>query len=299
MLLPVWCSSGISETVRQRFMPNFSERSGCAQPSTPQKTELREATRNQLFNRLRPAIEAQGRYILYTLRGLHYSDEYRAFLNLLRSEFLGQALFGSFEPGSGERLILDLFRSEPFNRVYDLIEFILENFPFVEDHKERVTDSWNQLFRSEIIAYQVVKDRVVPIPAQIEGIAIETALDTEVQRARHHISRALKELSGRPVPDTNAVIRDVIDGLEAFCKHHCGSDEHDLREAIRRLAERFGVHPQLKEAMSKLSDFANAAGIRHPKPDTQQQPLEVAVFVLTMCSAFITFIDSAAAHAQA
>jgi hypothetical protein len=137
MLLTVWRSSGISETVRQRFMPNFSERSGYAQSSTPQKAGLKEATRNQLFNRLRPAIEAQAQFIAYTLRGLHYSDEYRGFLNLLRSEFLGQALFGSFDPASGERLILDLFRSEPFNRVYDLIEFILENFPFLGDHKER------------------------------------------------------------------------------------------------------------------------------------------------------------------
>jgi hypothetical protein len=270
-------------------MPNFSERSGYAQP--PQKAGLSEATRNRLFNRLKPAIEAQWKVIPYTQ---FCSVEYRGFLNLLRSEFLGQSLLDPFDPGDGELLISHTFRSGSFNRVYDLLEFILENFPFLGDHKERVTDSWNQLFRSEIIAYQIVDDRVVPIPAEIEGIAIKTARNTEVQRARHHISRALRELSGRPAPDTNAAIRDAVDALEAFCKHHCGSDERNLRAAIQRLAERFGVHPQLKEAMGKLSDFADAAGIRHPTPDTQQQPLEVAVFVLTVCSAFISFIDSAA-----
>lgn len=293
MLLTVWRSSGISETVRQRFMPNFSERSGYAQPSTPQKAGLNEATRNQLFNRLSPAIETQAKVVPFTIDHVHYSDGYRGFLNLLRSEFLGQVLMGRFDPAGGKNLIFGLFASEPFNRVYDLIEFILENFPFFEGHKERVTDSWNQLFRSEIIAYQIVDDRVVPVPAAIEAEAIEDALGTEVERARHHISRAVRELSGRPVPDTNAVIRDAIDALEAFCKHHCGSDERNLRAAIQRLAARFGIHPQLKEAMGKLSDFADAAGIRHPAPDTQQQPLEVAVFVLTICSAFISFIDSA------
>jgi hypothetical protein len=270
-------------------MANFSTRQGITPPPQPQTTEVSEATRNRLFNRLLEAIQVQFDTIPYAR---YPSTEYRSFLNRLCSDFLGESILTKMDPHDGAERISHLFQTLPYNRLYDLIEFILEFFPFMRDHKTIVTNSWNKIFRVEILAYRIVSDLVVPLQSEAETAAIESALRSPVEIARHCISRALKELSARSDADYNAVIRDVVDALEGFCKHHCGSNEPNLRAAIRKLADRKGVHPQLKEAMDKLSDFADSAGIRHPKPDTKQNPREVAVFVLTVCSAFISFIDA-------
>lgn len=260
---------------------------------TPQLQTLNKETSTKLFNALLPALRAH----FFADVGGVYSDSYRSFFDLLRDEHLNQPLIIPFEIHRSEKFLFGLF-NDPYNRVYDLIEFILEHFEFFGDDKELLIERWNRIFRRDIVAYQIVDDLVVPIRTQAEAEAIESALRSPVQVARHHLSRALTELSTRPDPDCNAIIREVIDALEGFCKYHCGSDEPNLRTALRKLSDRRGVHPQLAAAMEKLSDFADAAGIRHPKPDAPLQPFEVAVFVLTICAGFVSFIDTSATQSS-
>jgi AbiJ N-terminal domain 4 len=176
--------------------------------------------------------------------------------------------------------------------VYDLMEFILQKFPFHGDDKEILIERWNEIFRTEILAYRIVNDLVVPIQSDAESRAVQGALTSPVALARRGISRALKELSLRSNPDYNAVIREAIDALEGFCKQHSGNTASTLRRAIEDLADRRNVDGQLRQALLKLSDFVDAAGIRHPRPDAPPQTQRVAVFLLTLCSAFITFIDA-------
>jgi len=265
-------------------MSSFSEREGLSPPPQPQVSSLTRETSTKLFNALLPPLRAH-----YFADLGEYSDAYRSFFDALRSEHLNQPLIVPFEIQRGEQFLFGLF-NEPYNRVYDLIEFILEKFVFFSDDKEQLLERWNHIFRRDVIEYQIVDDLVVRIRTQAEAEAIEDALRTPVQVARHHLSRALKELSTRPEPDSNSIIREVVDALEGFCKHHCGTGERNLRVAIKKLSERRGIHPQLTAAMEKLSDFADDS-VRHPKPEATAQPLEVAVFVVTICAGFITFID--------
>lgn len=157
-----------------------------------------------------------------------------------------------------------------------------------------IVDYINGGFESCYYGYRVVNLLITPITEEQEIESIEKALSENKDNVKEHLKRAVEHFSNRESPDYRNSIKESITAVEVICRELTG--ENTLGKALKKL-EKNGVkiHPQLREAYSKLYDYSNQdeTGIRHALMDIVEEytpTYNEAYYMLVSCSAFINYL---------
>ena len=195
----------------------------------------------------------------------------------------------------------DIFLSSEWHKVFDLIEFVIKEWPKISiqtdwyiTERNKFIDECNSTLKKENSAHQIVRCRVVEITAKQEIESIESAMATPYDGANGHIKKALSLFSRRENPDYRNSIKESISAVESITREITGEDS--VSAGVDKL-EKHGIklHGAHKEALKKLYGFtSDADGIRHAS--TNSEPLDInrntARFMLIACSAFVNYIIS-------
>lgn len=176
--------------------------------------------------------------------------------------------------------------------VYDLIEFIAQNFP-VQGKCETFTDLCNQVLERELSCYRFVGETLTEITTPEEIAEIEQAInleDSKLAPVCSHLKLALTHLSDRKNPNYRDSIKESISAVEAMCSIIDGK-KATLGSALKIIKDKIGLHTALEEGFSKLYGYAsNADGIRHALLDESNLDFEDAKFMLVACSGFVNYL---------
>lgn len=190
----------------------------------------------------------------------------------------------------------------PWNRVYDVIEELLQQLAFHENELaepgERrrwgpLQEDLNQYFVHAGIGWQLENGSLL---ARGDG-GFQNALGTaEIalrQSARptsgDHIRAALSALSQRPVADTAGAVSRATSALESLL-HDMTGEAMGLGDFLKKHPKLF--HGALQKSLHGVYGFASDAGARHGKEGTVPS-FEEAQFAVTTCAAACTLLAAA------
>jgi len=177
--------------------------------------------------------------------------------------------------------------------VYDFIEFIANNYPINKDVNSEFMKFCNSVLEREASAYRFVGGKITQITTEEEISEIEEALKTSnpLKGVHAHLKRALDLLADRKSPDYRNSIKESISAVEAICNLIAGEEKSTLGQALKKIEDKVGLHPALKNAFSSLYGYtSDAEGIRHALLDEPKLSFEDAKFMLVSCSAFINYL---------
>jgi hypothetical protein len=173
---------------------------------------------------------------------------------------------------------------------YDFLEYVANNY---ERHqfKEPFVSACNRELEREVSAYRFVDGVISRIADQVELDEVEQALTSSGDSVRAHLRRALELLSSRDAPDYRNSIKESISAIESLSALSTGAEKGTLGQLLKRVEEKFGLHPALKTAFSNLYGYtSDEGGIRHALMEADTIRFEEAKFFLVVCSAFANFI---------
>lgn len=181
--------------------------------------------------------------------------------------------------------------SGPWNKVYDLLEFMIYKFNLID----LVIYEMNQILEKGLSGFRYVKTKFVSITSEQEIAAIESALDesSEIKPVNIQLKKALDKLSNRENPDYRGSIKESISAVETLSKIIAGNQNATLSKALNFIEEekKINVHPALREAFIKLYGWtSDAEGIRHGLMGEENLGVEDAIYMLVSCSAFISYL---------
>lgn len=189
-----------------------------------------------------------------------------------------------------EALIRKLFFSSSWYEVYDLVEFIANNFQHRYIRPDFIKHS-NMVFERELSGYRFIGSQIVPINSEEEVMEIEEALHQPLSTVTKHLTRAIELFSDRGNPDFRNSIKESISAVEALC--YIISGENTLGKALNHIEKqgKIELHGALKQAFSNLYGYTNDSdGIRHALSGETIVGFEDAKFMLVSCSAFINYL---------
>jgi len=284
-------------------MGTFSQRMGLEPLKRPFQTEsMDDDLRTDLWNCLSDHyLTFYGDYVttrdpLYPLTRALWVDFLRNVIDDYSSEWY-----------SLRKHMREYFFDAPWNKVYELIEFVLERYTGDVAHKplvikKRFSKQCNALLERNNAGYRVVDGIFTPIIDGFEIVAIEraAALSSPLAPVSLHIRAALRLLSDRESPDYRNSVKESISAVEALCAQIAGKPTATLGAALKEIEKQGKVkfHRSLQEAFSRLYGYTNDAdGIRHALKDEPNLGAEDATFMLVTCSAFINFLVQKATKA--
>ena len=189
--------------------------------------------------------------------------------------------------------IKDRILSDPFNRVFDLIEFIMRHRRCPLEFVGQM--SW--VFSQFKLAYLIDSGppaAILPAATEAEGNELRRNLaelrTVGLEGCETHLRNASKCINDG---DSAGSVRESIHAVESVAKL-IAPDATTLGAALHAL-ERHGVlhHKALKEALGKLYGYtSNEQGIRHALLDKAQADVTIdeAVFMLGACASFASYL---------
>lgn len=186
------------------------------------------------------------------------------------------------------------FMSCEWFRVYTFLEEVAQD---KSELLSRQALEWiNQELERHNAAYRFVGDTIVEITSEHEIAAIEAAQRDAAEPVREHLRAALRMLSDKQSPDFRNSIKESVSAVEAACRLVTGSPKATLSDAIRRIQS---LHPALAQGFDKIYGYtSDAQGIRHSLIDQPSNTYSEAKFMLVACSAFVSYLQSAAQVAR-
>ena len=187
--------------------------------------------------------------------------------------------------------------TEPFHRVFDLIQFVLRHdrcpTPFVASMKRTFTDCR--------LAYAIDDEpppSILPIATEEEGKALVNALQT-LRQAGQNASAAHLGKSGECMNrgDWAGSVRESIHAVESTARQLDPEASKTLGPALKSLERNKPLHPTLKAAFGTLYGYTSEEeGIRHALLSQSDAPVgqNEAVFMLSACAAFSSYLCRAA-----
>lgn len=202
-------------------------------------------------------------------------------------------------PRKGSDVLISLkewfFEAEWFD-VYDLLEFIVQLDPAIEDEA-------NNVLKREMSGYRFIERTLVPITNETELAEIDDAIQksssSPLVGVNEHIHAALTKLADRKNPDYRNSIKESISAVEAIAGIISGSSSSTLGSALKVIETKVGLHPALKRGFSAIYGYtSNEDGIRHALMESSQCDFEDAKYMLVACSAFVNYLISKAEKAE-
>ncbi len=183
--------------------------------------------------------------------------------------------------------------TQPFNRVFDLIQFMLRQRACPRSFTARMRD----LFTQHRLAYAIdigPPPTIVPAATPEEGNTVVSAAETlrraGVSGSALHLSRA-SECLGRG--DWAGSVRESIHAVESVARQLDPEAARTLGPALASLQRHGVLHPALKDAFSKLYGYtSNEQGVRHALLDRTDARAgqDEAVFMLGACASFASYL---------
>jgi hypothetical protein len=270
----------------------FSQRKGI----TAIKTAIQvESVDVDLRNALWTAVTRWRRKHDSSSRMIHFDDLMRAFW----LSYYKQPLDTLPGPDAVLGQLRNKFLNEDWYYCYDILEFLVTNYPDI-DWKVELIQECNQSLERELSAYRFVGNQMTQITSETEIQAIEQALasSSDLKPVQQHLATALEYLSDRKTPDYRNSIKESISAVESLCNLITG-DKASLGEALKQLEKRIPIHPALKKAFSSIYGYtSDAHGIRHALLDEANLDFEDAKFMLVSCSGFVNYLIAKRAKAE-
>jgi len=272
-----WQAGRVSEDLSGARPPNFSERHGHAQYPPPlQLDELDERTRTTLYNYIyrsflnnaTPPIDLEGIWMGFLSR---YGHDYH--------------------PKSLANVLLQFVETEPYNRVFDLIEYLMGRTQEVTHNYAGHAGVVNKVLALNRVGYRlnVGEALIVPIVDPVEIASIEAASTTEADEVREHMGRAIRLFADRDNPQFAKSISESMLAAEAAANRFAGVSHKPLGDAVDALRKQGKLHGALAEGWKKLYGYSSQdGGIRHAmSPEMANPTQEFAQYFLITCSAFV------------
>lgn len=189
----------------------------------------------------------------------------------------------------------DYFFRATWFEIYDLIEFIIDNYePSYNDGiKVKFVSYLNSTLGSHLSAYRIIDGVVTEITSEEEIKSIETAtsISDKYKTVKTHLNRALELLSDKTNPDFRNSIKESISSIESLCCLITGNSSATFGQALKEIEKKYKLHGALKNSFSNLYGYtSDSDGIRHALLDEEKLQIEDAIFMLVSCSAFINYL---------
>ena len=187
----------------------------------------------------------------------------------------------------------DYIETRPFNRVFDLIQFILRQRECTSDFRQQM----QRTFKKCRLAYVIDIGRpptILPAATPEEGGVVIDALRTLRQAgldaSAAHLRKATERINAGEWADS---VRESIHAVESVARQLDPGAAKTLEPALSSLEKEGGLHPALKAAFIKLYGYASdEQGIRHPLVDQTDANVGIdeAVFMLGACASFASYL---------
>jgi len=195
------------------------------------------------------------------------------------------------------RTVQDIITNEPFDRVLDFLEILMDMAPNGDEGALAFTI--RELFRKHASTYQLIICRGVPLwfhpcVSQEQAKAIRKAIETLDQGnfggSMRHLRKAAEHINGKRYG--NAIV-DSIHAVESVARK-IDPKSGTLGNALKSLKRRgTGFHPAFLEALSKLYGYtSDAAGLRHAEIEREDPSIGVdeSVFMFGACASFAGYL---------
>ena len=183
--------------------------------------------------------------------------------------------------------------TEPFHKVFDLIQFVLRH----PSCRPLFIAAMKRTFADCRVAYTIVvkgTPTIIPVATREEGEALVDALQTLPQSGQNsgaaHLRKSVECMNRQ---DWAGSVRESIHAVESVARQLDPDASTKLGPALTALERRKRLHPALKSAFSKLYGYtSNEEGIRHPLLGRSDAPVRQneAVFMLSACAAFSSYL---------
>jgi hypothetical protein len=221
--------------------------------------------------------------------------ETEGFLELVWVDFLSAArdMFRYSANPRGD--VRQWYYQAPWNKVYDLFEFIASNV-----NGNRFVDECNVVLEREKSAYRIVGSQVIEVTDETSLSAISDALEvsTPVPLVHKHLRTAVERLADRDQPDYRNAAKEAICAVETLIGTITGSPGETLDGGLKLLEKRklLPLHPSVLRSWSALYGYTSDAGIRHGMIEGQADiGLDDAVYAVVTCSAIVNLLIALAA----
>lgn len=189
--------------------------------------------------------------------------------------------------------IRERFFQFKWNEVYDFIECLIYSFDEKDENIVRgMTEFMNSVMERDNCGYRIVDGKVADLIDEHTIDSIENAANqNRFAGAATHITTSVRFLYDREDPDYRNSIKESISAVESACRDFTGDPKATLGKSIKKIEEMGYLHPVLKEALSKLYGYtSDESGIRHALIDHSAATKDDAVFMLSVCSAYINYL---------
>ncbi len=269
----------------------FSEKKGHTKPPELQRDGMSDDLRASLWNVLHFFIWDREGFV--EPRAFGYQPDIFRFARSLWFDYFKQPL-DTIPDGPRATLfqIRTYFFGEPWYRVYDLLQFIVE-----QEDNQKLDTSLNQVLEREVAGYRFVNHVLTDLtnPEELEMLSGALA-DTAFPGVAQHLQRALELMSDRTKPDYRNSIKESISAVESMARALTGATKATLADALKALEKKRKVHSALKEGFAKLYGYtSDQGGIRHAMLDDGTNiTVADARFFLLSCTSFINYLKAQA-----
>ena len=266
--------------------PPFSERTGDAEAKPLQVKKLGSAVRARLWNAVFRTFGNWdlGYYLPYDFAEFVWTD----FLAKPINQFQGDTMS-----------IQDLIIHDRWSRVFDFLEFILENWGTVSAKDENVVSNSKKLqfikkcnvaLAKENVGYKIVGGLVTPTVSELDVQTISSAVHGRFGLAGGHIKKALALFANRENPDYANSMKESVMAVESISLEL--TNQKNIKAALDTLVRNGKLHPAFAGGIGKLFNFASdESGVRHA---SNREPINTdqntARFMLVTCSAFVNYM---------
>ncbi len=192
-------------------------------------------------------------------------------------------------------LIKNLFLKKDWIKVYEFIEFLIENaksdFFEIDNYRKYV----NYKLKNNNSAYTIIESKVVPITNETEIEEIDKLSQTlnnfdKLVGIKVHLKASIDFMSNKEAPDYRNSIKESISMVEVISRI-IEPTENTLGKALNKLEKNNKINPIFKNALEKFYAYTNGKnGIRHAILDEETIDIEDARFFLISCSAFSNYL---------
>ncbi len=180
------------------------------------------------------------------------------------------------------------FKTE-WNEVFDLIEFIIANWP--SQVTSNLCSGLNMVLTEENSAYRLVNGQFGEITNDTEVEEVNAASSAGLDGVSTHITAAVKFLFDRKNPNYRNSIKESISAVESLFKVLTNNKSATLSDGLKEIKSTIDVHPALISGFEKIYAYtSDQGGIRHAIFDSDKTSFSDAKFMLVSCSAFINYV---------
>ena len=267
--------------------PSFSQLQGYqAVPKPLELGELPQSARVRIWN------EIYGRIVLSLKDHRLLDGAWHGIVGQLHMQYYQLPLDempAAFIPINRDR-IKSTVLTAPFNRVMDLVEFVLRSQFCPED----LIVEMEGIFAAEQLAYVIEGDpaSIVPAATRSEQISLKNAMQmihrSGLAGAESHLKLSAAHINEGQWADS---IHESINAVESVART-ISPGTKSLQAAMQKLPSG-RLHPALQGGMEKIYGYTSAEqGIRHALLDRREANVgqDEAVFMLGACASFASFL---------